>query len=165
MELQTFSLVIASLAIGVTLGVLLSSRLTFGGSRKNQEMEKHLHKAQDDLKNYQLEVTQHFSETAQLLKKMAESYRDVHNHLAQGANTLSKDGNGLPVMKKLPEIDTITSIGSDEPSRVAPPLDYAPKTTPYDRGTLDEDYHLEKVELSEKPIDIAEAIASHAKKP
>lgn len=164
MDLQTFVLVIACFAIGAAVGALFFSRFS-PQTQKNQELEKHLHQAQDELKGYQLEVTQHFAETAQLLKKMAESYRDVHNHLANGANTLSKDGNGLPMMKKLPEIDTITGISSDDTPRVAPPLDYAPKTTPYDRGTLDEDYQLEKVALQEAPVDIADAIAEHAQKP
>lgn len=129
--------------VGFFLGKSLSS-----SAQKKQALEQHLHQTQDELKHYQLEVTQHFSETAQLLKKMAESYRDVHNHLASGANTLSKDGSGLPLMQKLPELETITSL-ADDPVAVAPPLDYAPKSSPYDRGTLASDHHLEKVNLHE----------------
>lgn len=163
MDLQTFILVIACFAIGAAVGALLTSRLS-SQSHKTQELEKHLHKAQDDLKNYQQEVTQHFAETAGLLKKMAESYRDVHNHLALGANQLAAGSSTLPIMKKLPEIDTITNDMGESPVSIQPPLDYAPKTTPYDRGTLDETYQLDKVELEEKPVDMEEILAKQAQK-
>ncbi len=161
MDLELLAIVAACLAVGAGIGALVASRFT-ASAKKNQAVEQHLYKTQDELKSYQLEVTQHFTETAQLLKKMAESYRDVHNHLASGANNLSKDSSGLPMMQKLPEIDTITN-NSDEPESVRPPLDYAPKHSPYDRGTLSGDYHLEKVELTEKPVDIAEALAAAKK--
>lgn len=161
MDLELLAIATACLVVGTGIGALIASRFT-SSAKKTQAVEQHLHKAQDELKSYQLEVTQHFAETAQLLKKMAESYRDVHNHLASGANNLSKDGSGLPLMQKLPEIDTITDA-SEAPLSVRPPLDYAPKHSPYDRGTLNGDYHLEKVELTEKPIDMAEALAAAKK--
>lgn len=161
MDFQIFAIVSASFIVGAGLGALLSARFTHS-AKKTQTVEKHLHDTQDALKNYQIEVTQHFAETAQLLKKMAESYRDVHNHLASGANNLSKDGSGMPMMQKLPEIDTIKG-DNEEPTTVRPPLDYAPKHSPYDRGTLSGDYHLEKVELNEKPVNMADALAAKKK--
>ena len=164
MDLQTFILVIACFAIGAAVGALLTNRLS-SQNQKTQELEKHLHKAHEDLKSYQQEVTHHFAETAGLLKKMAESYRDVHNHLALGANQLAPGGSSLPIIKKLPEIDAITNDINDSTISVQPPLDYAPKTTPYDRGTLDETFQLDKVELEEKPVDMEEILAKQAQKP
>lgn len=149
----------ASLIIGLGLG-LIASKLFFS-AQKDKSLEQHLHQAQDELKSYQLEVTQHFTETAQLLKKMAESYRDVHNHLASGANNLSKDSSGMPLMNKLPEIETVAGQ-TDEPAHISPPLDYAPKQSPYDRGTLHTDHHLEKVQLVEEPVDMAETLSKHS---
>lgn len=66
------------------------------------------------------------------------------------------------MMQKLPEIDTIKG-DNEEPTNVRPPLDYAPKHSPYDRGTLSGDYHLEKVELNEKPVNMADALAAKKK--
>lgn len=157
MELPLIAIAVTAFAVGAAIGALISARFT-SSAKKTHAVEQHLHKTQDELKSYQLEVTQHFAETAQLLKTMAESYRDVHNHLAAGANNLSKDGSGMPIMQKLPEIDTITD-DEDTPTNVRPPLDYAPKQTPYDRGTLSGDHHLEKVQFGETPVDIAQALA------
>jgi uncharacterized membrane-anchored protein YhcB (DUF1043 family) len=159
----TIILAIFCLLLGAAAGIVLYLRFS-PELQKSRDLEKHLFEAQDELKNYQLEVTQHFSETAQLLKQMAESYRDVHNHLARGAEMLCKDGQGRKILARLPELDSIIDADS-EPTYAAPPLDYAPKTTPYDRSTLNEDYGLDKVELTEKPIaDIAQAIAENARK-
>lgn len=160
MEPSVFASAAAGLIIGLGAGIILSR--AFFSSSKDKSLQQHLHQTQDELKSYQLEVTQHFSETAQLLKKMAESYRDVHNHLASGANNLSKDAQGLPVMKKLPEIDTITESSIEHTAHISPPLDYAPRQTPYDRGTLSGDHHLEKVQLSEEPVDMAETLAKQS---
>lgn len=161
MEPSILASAAAGLIIGLGAGVILS-RAFFSGS-KDKSLQQHLHQAQDELKNYQLEVTQHFSETAQLLKKMAESYRDVHNHLASGANNLSKDSQDLPMINKLPEIDAIANRDNDaEPVHISPPLDYAPRQTPFDRGTLHSDHHLEKVQLAEQPVDMAETLAKQS---
>ncbi|HEY9034160.1 MAG TPA: DUF1043 family protein [Pseudomonadales bacterium] len=162
MTLTTIVFGIVCFLLGSAVGALLFVRLS-PELRKNRDIQKHLYDKQDELKNYQLEVTQHFAETARLLKQMAESYRDVHNHLAAGAEKLGKDSHGQPVLKKLPEIDEITDR-SEDAAPLTPPLDYAPKSSPYDRSTLNEEYGLEKVELEEKPFDdIADAIAANAR--
>ena len=146
--------------LGVAVGALLFKAYSPEQS-KARDLEKHLHEKQDELKNYQLEVTEHFTETSQLLKDLTENYRDVHNHLAKGAQTLCEGTNTPPIMYKLPEAE---AGNEDDEGSIAAPLDYAPRSTPYDKGTLHEDYGLEKVELDEKPIeDIAEAIAENAK--
>lgn len=148
METQMLLIIGASFAVGAILGAFIYAQFS-SSAKKSHTIEQHLHKTQDELKNYQTEVTQHFAKTAELLKNMAESYRDVHNHLAQGANTLSNESNGgIPVISKLPHIDTIKD-SSDEEKILNPPLDYAPKHSPYDRGTLHSDHHLEKVELND----------------
>lgn len=153
---------IVCFAIGAIAGAILFKVLSTE-QNKTRDLEKHLHEKQDEIKNYQHEVTQHFTETSHLLKQLAESYRDVHNHLATGAQDLCDDSAATPIMQRLPDLETVA--GSQiEGDNIAPPLDYAPKSTPYDKGTLNEDYGLEKVELAEKPIeDIAEAIAENAK--
>ena len=148
-------------AIGVAVGGILF-KLYSPEQSKARDLEKHLHDKQDELKNYQHEVTEHFTETSKLLKDLTENYRDVHNHLAKGAQVLCESSNTPPIMYKLPEVDMTGD--DDEKDSIAAPLDYAPRSTPYDKGTLHEDYGLEKIELDEKPIeDIAEAIAENAK--
>jgi len=146
------------LAIGIGIGTMIGSRFS-NDQQKTRDLEKHLHDKQDEIKNYQQEVRQHFSETAGLLRGLAENYRDVHNHLAQGAEQLCSDDYKGPIIKKLPEVEAIEV--QETPDNVSAPLDYAPKSTPYDKSVLTEDYDLEKIKLNEtlSPEETAEIIA------
>lgn len=167
---STLSVIIIALICtigGVTIGALWGSKLS-STPQKTRELEKHLHEKQDEIKSYQREVTEHFTETSQRLQQLAESYKDIHNHLAQGADKLSGQGlnNSSPIIEKI-ESSNATPAQST-PESVTAPLDYAPKTTPFDKGTLNEDFNLEKVELNENPVadiaDIADIIAENAQK-
>lgn len=132
--------------LGVLVGVLVGTVLTLWlapSNQKNRGLKKHLADKQDELKEYQLEVTAHFTRTSELLSELAQSYKDVHNHLAEGAQNLCKPGfDGKPILPKL------TGLAEEQidalPHEARPPLDYAPRSTPYDRGTLNEEYGLEK---------------------
>ncbi|MBW2448508.1 MAG: DUF1043 family protein [Deltaproteobacteria bacterium] len=46
----------------------------------------------ESLAGYQQEVVGHFSQTSDLLKEMTLQYRNIYEHLAQGAETLCPDG-------------------------------------------------------------------------
>ena len=82
----------------------------------------------------------------------ANGYRDVHNHLATGAQELCKDSfDGRPILASLPGADDAQNNGQQLPTH--PPLDYAPKSTPYERGTLNEEYGLEKEASTEQNLD------------
>ena len=102
---STVSVIIIALvcaAIGAAVGFLTGSKLS-ATPQKTRELEKHLHEKQDEIKSYQREVTEHFTETSQRLQQLAESYKDIHNHLAQGADKLSGQGTGnaAPIIEKL----------------------------------------------------------------
>lgn len=147
---------------GITASLLWNLRFSTKQQRA-RDLEKHLHDKQDEIKSYQREVTEHFTETSTLLKQLAESYKDIHNHLATGAEKLSNSGHAgaAPIIEKL--INT-EAPKTEELTDVQAPLDYAPKSTPYDRSTLNEEFGLEKVELTEKPVEhIADYIAEKAK--
>lgn len=160
--METATLLLASLlgfAVGTAFGAFFLSRFT-NNTQNTRQLEKHLHEKQDEIKNYQQEVRQHFTETAGLLRGLAENYRDVHNHLAQGAEQLCPDPHTASIIKKLPEVEAIEV--NTEPESVIAPLDYAPKTTPFDKSVLGEDYDLEKVSLNEtiSEQEVADLVAS-----
>lgn len=46
----------------------------------------------ESLAGYQQEVVGHFSQTSELLKEMTLQYRNIYEHLAQGAEALCPDG-------------------------------------------------------------------------
>lgn len=160
--METAALFIASLlgfSVGSAFGAFFLARFT-SNTKNTDELEKHLHEKQDEIKNYQQEVREHFTETAGLLRGLAENYRDVHNHLAQGAEALCPDPSAASLIKKLPDVSSVEL--SSVPDDVRAPLDYAPKATPFDKSVLGEDYKLEKVSLNESVSEeeVADLVAS-----
>lgn len=142
-----FQLVITGVlgaAFGALVGWLIGG-LAGGNQRRNRRMEHNLRETQAQLNDYQHEVATHFARTAQLLDELTESYRHVHNHLAEGANTLVEQRSGKPLMKAIPSKEQLEAISEQpEPGEIRPPLDYAPRTSPEDKGVLDESFGLDK---------------------
>lgn len=110
-----------------------------------RELEEHLHSLQDKFERYQESVTQHFVTTAKLVNNVTQSYREVHEHLQRGAETLCADnrrhGSGNPshAFERLDAPRTLQGTLAEDHYAVEPPRDYATKK-PTDKGTLDEDY-------------------------
>ena len=148
--------VIAAIAllIGTGVGILLSRRLT-PDSRRQRELERNLDQLLKRQKDYQHEVVAHFSDTAALLNNLAESYRDVHNHLASGASNLCDDPTGA-ILPQFPEsaMDEIATQAT--PATVQAPLDYAPKNSPFETGVLNEEFGLDKQSPEQEPSEFAE---------
>ena len=137
--------------IGLVLGALLGRR-SAPAAQRQREAELKLDQMLQDKKAYEDEVVEHFTETATLLNNLTESYRGVHNHLAKGAGTLCQ-GRGPVSLDRLED----SSESSEIPAHLAdirPPLDYAPKTSPEEKGMLNEEFGIDRqksVESSEAP--------------
>jgi len=132
----------AALAIlGLLLGYLFGRR-TSTAAQKYREVELKLDQVLQDKKVYEDEVVEHFTETAKLLNNLTASYRDVHNHLAKGAGTLCQ-GLGPVSLEQLENSRTSAEIPADL-ADIQPPLDYAPKTSPSEKGMLNEEFGLER---------------------
>lgn len=144
---------ILGLLAGIGIGGLLTAWFT-PAQQRSRDLARLLQEKTDELKNYQQDVTAHFSQTATLLGELANSYRDVHNHLAQGAHQLAPTQLGAkPILSRLPGADD-----DDKPAisaHVSPPLDYAPRHNPYEQGTLSEGYGLEKKPVPLNPAEAA----------
>ena len=130
-----------ALVAGLLVGLLLGRRSS-PGNQKYREVERKLDQVLQDKKAYEDEVVEHFSDTAKLLNTLTGSYRDVHNHLARGAATLCQ-GEGPVALERLQ--------GSSDPAEipanladVQPPLDYAPKASPDEKGMLNEEFGLDR---------------------
>lgn len=122
---------VIALFAGIAVGYLLLRRL---GPRGNPAHEE-LRRLREEQQHYRHQVTQHFSTTAEMLGQLASSYREVHNHLAHGAQTLC-DAEAAHAMKSLP--DDRLDDRPDEPSlAVEPPRDYALQGESFDTGDED----------------------------
>ena len=136
------TITLATAVIALIAGFLLSQR---SGSPKQaqRQLENHLSELQQQQQDYQHEVTEHFSQTAELLNQLTASYKDVHTHLAKGAQLLSNDQGSLSLHALSDEQPSENALEVDEESLSAP-LDYAPKTAPHSPGMLNEEFGIEK---------------------
>jgi uncharacterized membrane-anchored protein YhcB (DUF1043 family) len=138
----------ALFVLGLGLGALLGRR-TSPAAKRQRAAEIKLDQVLQDKKAYEDEVVEHFTETAKLLNNLTERYRDVHNHLARGASTLCH-GRGPVAMDLLED----RGAASEIPAHLAdirPPLDYAPKSSPGEKGMLNEEYGIDRKKAQQPP--------------
>jgi uncharacterized protein len=96
-------------------------------------IEQRLHHAESELKNYQREVAEHFAHTSQLVNNLTDAYREVNEHLANGALKLA-----TPVIsQQILDAAGGNSKASLREQPLEPPRDWAPS-----KGTLSDDYGL-----------------------
>ena len=157
MEPVQYSLTIVIIAgaalfvLGLGLGTLLGRRSSPAAQRQRYA-ELKLEQVLQDKKAYEDEVVDHFTDTAKLLNNLTERYRDVHNHLAKGADALCQ-GRGPVSLGRLRD----RSDDSEIPANLAdirPPLDYAPKASPGEKGMLNEEFGIDRAKsraAAEKP--------------
>lgn len=139
MEVGVFSLEFLIMAgtilfcLGGLLGALLGRTLIPTGNQKN--IENNLQATRDELTKYQQDVASHFAETSRLVHSLTESYKDVHDHLAKGAVTLT---NAEITEKMIAAGEASLGLEAEDALKqqhVEQPKDWAPKA-----GTLREDY-------------------------
>jgi uncharacterized membrane-anchored protein YhcB (DUF1043 family) len=132
---------IACLALGVVAGVVFANRLNTSPARI-KELESQIRSLEANHEQYKDDVSDHFSGTAELIQQMTESYKDVYQHLAMGAQDLC---SGEVADKLLPAgSDAVFESNNEEDSGFSPPKDYAAKQKPDQKGALSEDFGLDK---------------------
>jgi uncharacterized protein len=129
---------LSCLAVGLVIGFLMA-RTLHPQERERKDLEAKLQQSQDQINDYQQEVTEHFMKTSELVNNLSHSYRDVHEHLATGAMRLTN----TEISRQM--IDA--GFGRHENSQIIsgetpePPKDYAPKVP---GGILSEEYGLKE---------------------
>jgi uncharacterized membrane-anchored protein YhcB (DUF1043 family) len=143
----TILLIVATAAFAVgCLLTLLMTRTLSSSEQKTRDLETRLQQAEENMVNYQQQVTEHFSETAQLVNNLTQSYKEVHEHLTGSALKLAN----VDISRQL--LSTNITSGSNEELPIAdedfePPKDWAPSD-----GTLSESYGL--VDEDELPANL-----------
>lgn len=125
---------IAAFLVGAGTGALLYKLLRSDEARV-KALESKLQELSEEHENYKSSVHSHFNGTARLLNEMTDSYRNVYQHLAKGAQNLCPDyissqlsleNLGRP---SLPQDDIASAaVGqahTDTEPEPSPPLDYA----------------------------------------
>jgi len=138
---------IGFLAVGIAIGYFLAGRVNNNPS-KIDELEQKLQDLQRSNSRYRDEVSEHFSTTAELVQQMTESYKDVYQHLASGAQDLC---SGEVASKLLPASSepvfggALPNSEDEGDGEMQAPKDYAPRTSSTQSGALAEDFGLEKI--------------------
>ena len=96
-----------------------------GGSKARVE------KAEAELEDYKRSVTEHFGQTAAHFQAIGEQYRELYDHMANGAQALCEPDEAGKQLLFAPGTDAASTI-VDEPAaeavaeaEVRPPIDYA----------------------------------------
>ena len=89
-----------ALAIGLVLGLLIG-RSGNGPSLKQRRAEQQIEELRNEYTRYQAQVNEHFMESADLMRRLNDSYRDVNEHMARGANRLCSDEDSLVANKTI----------------------------------------------------------------
>lgn len=114
---------------GIVIGAILYKFLRSDEVRVHQ-LEDQLQTLSDEFENYKKDVHAHFGDSAQLLNKLTESYKDVYQHLAQGARTLCPNyiANQITEATSVTDLSHLEKLpprtGNDSKPILSPPLDY-----------------------------------------
>nr|WP_246480554.1 DUF1043 family protein [Motiliproteus sediminis] len=149
---------VIALLIGAVIGLLIA-RSSSGGQSREALIEE-LNDARREMEEYKQEVSVHFAQTADLVNRLTDSYRDVHQHLSKSAQKLCDDETLVASLMAQEQRPVLTSPATDNAEEqtdtaVEAPKDYAPKA-PDDEGTLSEQYGLKRKtgqESEEEPFD------------
>jgi len=139
-SIEMIIIAVVALVIGIIIGTIINRTVSPQAS-KSRALESRLQDSEQKLTEYQQEVTEHFADTAKLVNNLTQSYKDVHEHLANNALRLANVDISRQLLSSSPEDGTNNEepTGEELPE---PPKDWAPKT-PDEAGTLREDYGLQ----------------------
>ena len=140
-------LITAAFLIGAVIGHLFSKKVD-SSDKSVRNLEQKLAASERELKRYQQEVTEHFITASHLTGNIAQSYRQIHEHLASKAMRLASPDVARQILKSGgSDFGLLDSNGNPliDLSDVEVPRDYAPSVP---GGILSEDYGLTEAEHS-----------------
>lgn len=135
--------------VGSAAGALLFKIFRSDEARVKELMLK-LQALSEEHESYKSGVHNHFNNSARLLNQLTDSYREVYLHMADGAQSLCPDyissQLSLPTRDTNPLLSREDSVQGKEKAEdsAAPPLDYAARSSPDQKGNLAEDFGLDK---------------------
>ncbi len=130
---------------GVLCGVLLY-HIFAGSHSRNCKLTSQLNDVQREYMEYKDKVSDHFTTTAHLINKMTDTYKEVHEHMANGADSLCQNESvhrslGDALLRSNSFVSgKLTKGHTVHPKAVEQPKDYAPKNKPEEKGMLSEEF-------------------------
>ncbi|TCS37637.1 YhcB family protein [Reinekea marinisedimentorum] len=136
----------ASIVVALIIGGLLTQLILKTGGKDRMSLKRDLNELKKEHQTYQINVTEHFSRTTELISELSESYKQIQDHLTRGAEEFVKPEYRLTSSANEPSLEDLAPADETDakPSR---PLDYVAKG-PEEEGTLSENYGFKKPEDS-----------------
>ncbi|WP_330924817.1 YhcB family protein [Candidatus Sororendozoicomonas aggregata] len=131
--------------VGALCGALLY-HIFAGSNARNGKLTSQLDDVQREYMEYKDKVSDHFTTTAHLINKMTDTYKEVHEHMANGADSLCQNesvhrGLGDALLRSNSFVSGKLTKGHTVRSKtVEQPKDYAPKNKPEEKGMLSEEF-------------------------
>jgi uncharacterized membrane-anchored protein YhcB (DUF1043 family) len=130
------------LLLGLGIGFLLG-RNNNSDLKRQHQLSEQLQTAHTEMAEYKEQVNLHFADTAAAVNQLTDSYRNVHEQLAKGAQSLCDDPDTASSLLSIAGPTKNTIEHQPEPTAtIRPPMDYAPSSAAKEHGTLDERYGL-----------------------
>ncbi|PAV25347.1 hypothetical protein CF392_11455 [Tamilnaduibacter salinus] len=138
------TIMIVAIAIGILIAGLVAGyfigRSGSAGGLQQRRLEQQIDELRSEYTRYQAQVNEHFVESAHMLRRFNDAYRDINRHMARGASRLCHDEDWTNEFALESNAQARLGRSADDPE---PPRDYAPKADPEEKGTLAEDYGLD----------------------
>jgi len=127
------------LLAGAVIGAVMF-KVFLSDEARVRALEEQLQTLSEEHEHYKGNVHNHFSNSAQLLGKLTDSYREVFMHMAEGARTLCPDYISSQMSLNADTRTLLRQGDGRSTAPLAPPLDYAARAEPGKNAGLDEDY-------------------------
>lgn len=140
---------ILSFAVGMCIGAVLF-KVFKSDAAKVELLEEQLEELQSGYEDYKSNVHSHFDTTARLVNDLSDSYCNVYRHLASGAQSLCPENISSQLFlaaqnQDLLRATNLNTENGNSSEELAPPRDYATKSSPDQKGNLAEDFGLDKI--------------------
>src|SRR5690554_2233307 len=99
---------IAALIVGIVIGAIIG-RSGQGSTLRQRRAEQQAEEVRNEYTRYQAQVNEHFMESAHLLRRFNDAYRDVNQHMARGADRLCNDEYWLKSWDRMARDDWSTA--------------------------------------------------------
>ena len=141
---------IGCLAVRIVIGTVFTRQLGTDAARV-KELEEKIANIMESHDEYRESVSEHFNVTSDLINQMTGKYRDVYEHLANGAQDLCSAKVAEKLLPIEPDAVFENETSISEATQINAPKDYATKSDPSQAGALSENYGLKRSKIKTRP--------------
>lgn len=145
LQLDWITLIVI-IVIALLAGAVLSRLWSKAQGEDSSGLKRQLEELKRQHQNYQINVTEHFNRTTELIDNLNQSYASIRDHLNQGADQLVAPEYRLESARASGEdLQDLAPQPAKNTDEFDMPRDYATKT-PKDVGMLSESFGFSRVE-------------------